>query len=990
MTVGTENIKTIYLGNDLAVQFDVTFSFFDESHIRVVHTDGDSVEADLVQDTDYSVTGVSPTAVIEYPLVGDPLATGEKLTVLLNQPYLQLIDFTNQEAYFLENSEALGDYITGLTLQLKELTDRSVKLPVSESDEMEADEYLQQTEAARDEAVEAAESAEESATGMRGYAVNIVALIALTAIDGLNVEVAGFYIEGDSPDGSFVFDASGDKTDHDGVITIDPSTTKIPGESGWWVTTSVSGTGVWIRKYTGPIHIGWSGAKGDGATDDTEAVKACLNVAGSMVGQGGLIYKITDEIEIDEKNIFIDSDNGELFDINQVTTSKRSLNFNSNVVPVAETVLSANVSYNQPVIDVSDSTGFAVGQILHMQSDKEWYYDSRPNYKGETHIISEIDGNSITLEKDTFDSYGITSTIEGTTEIVTVKVYNPNEFNIKNVRFTYPENSEYQGFAINYGKRVRLKNVVNQNSAVVGFGVGTSYNVIFDGCKVIKANKNGTGYGISIGMCTLVIIFNSDFISNRAGVDFTGTTPSRLGLVEGCTASAPGSDSTGAVLMNTIARGFGTHGGAEHIKFTNNKMSGLLNGIVSRGGNITIQGNNFYGKMTRCIAVTYGADVRIFNNIADYGTNHPTYLSGSGKLLGLVPEHFVQIGQSVDPDGKFEIFGNEASARIAFCEIQNNLIGIFTNFSMRSNKCTLNNQIDKNRISLIDGAPSGAAFSYPCVVKDNTVVLGTGIYNGIIGKEATAKNITNITQANPAVVTCVGHGGTSHDQILIEDVEGMTEVNDLKFTIDRIDDDSFSLRGINSTGFVAYTANGTADMPLTKSISISPRYMKEIDDYIETDITKATVSSGTGVLDEVELYLSIECRSNLVTVSGYLKFDMTVGSGRVQIQNMPKSAVNSIWKSITGTAAALSTVTAVNPSAGYVQSEADDVDNNTQINRNAINEVINSERYFGFLGITPATNLILSFDLATVNTHFPVGTGYIMNLDFSYRRNLDV
>jgi hypothetical protein len=69
--------------------------------------------------------------------------------------------------------------------------------------------------------------------------------------------------------------------------------------------------------------------------------------------------------------------------------------------------------------------------------------------------------------------------------------------------------------------------------------------------------------------------------------------------------------------------------------------------------------------------------------------------------------------------------------------------------------------------------------------------------------------ITNITQANPAVVTSVAHGLITGDQVHLRNVVGMTEVNDNTYTITVSDVDNFSLNGINSTGFGAYTSGGS-------------------------------------------------------------------------------------------------------------------------------------------------------------------------------------
>ena len=83
------------------------------------------------------------------------------------------------------------------------------------------------------------------------------------------------------------------------------------------------------------------------------------------------------------------------------------------------------------------------------------------------------------------------------------------------------------------------------------------------------------------------------------------------------------------------------------------------------------------------------------------------------------------------------------------------------------------------------------------VYKDGGVVLET------------AKAITGLTQANPGSVTCVGHGFATGDQVYITGVGGMTQVNGRYFTITNTGANTFTI-GVDTTGYGAYTAGGTA------------------------------------------------------------------------------------------------------------------------------------------------------------------------------------
>lgn len=71
------------------------------------------------------------------------------------------------------------------------------------------------------------------------------------------------------------------------------------------------------------------------------------------------------------------------------------------------------------------------------------------------------------------------------------------------------------------------------------------------------------------------------------------------------------------------------------------------------------------------------------------------------------------------------------------------------------------------------------------------------------------KTITAISQANPGQVTAVGHGFVTGDKIKITSVGGMTQVNNLYFTITVVDADNFTI-GVNTSAYTAYTSGGSA------------------------------------------------------------------------------------------------------------------------------------------------------------------------------------
>ena len=97
-------------------------------------------------------------------------------------------------------------------------------------------------------------------------------------------------------------------------------------------------------------------------------------------------------------------------------------------------------------------------------------------------------------------------------------------------------------------------------------------------------------------------------------------------------------------------------------------------------------------------------------------------------------------------------------------------------------------------------------YSWNFAKKSRTLnyLTGFGVYT-----DSDVKTISNITQADPAVVSCAGHGFLDEYTVYIYDVEGMTEVNGHVYEIEKIDADSFRLLGIDSAPFTAYDSCGS-------------------------------------------------------------------------------------------------------------------------------------------------------------------------------------
>lgn len=97
------------------------------------------------------------------------------------------------------------------------------------------------------------------------------------------MRTAGFYEQGDGGGTLFYWDATRDKTNHNGGTVIDPATTVTPGASGWWTTTSSSGTGCWVAMNDSAVCPEQFGAKCDDVVDDAVPAEEAAKLGGRLV-----------------------------------------------------------------------------------------------------------------------------------------------------------------------------------------------------------------------------------------------------------------------------------------------------------------------------------------------------------------------------------------------------------------------------------------------------------------------------------------------------------------------------------------------------------------------------------------------------------------------------------------------------------------------------------------------------------------------------------
>ena len=101
---------------------------------------------------------------------------------------------------------------------------------------------------------------------------------------------------------------------------------------------------------------------------------------------------------------------------------------------------------------------------------------------------------------------------------------------------------------------------------------------------------------------------------------------------------------------------------------------------------------------------------------------------------------------------------------------------------------------------------------------------------------ATAKTITAVTQASPAVVSCTAHGYSNGDIVYIE-ANGMRQINEKAVRVAGVTTDTFQLEGVDSTNFDAFTSGTVSKVTLGNSITTATTISASGGDFDFIDTT---------------------------------------------------------------------------------------------------------------------------------------------------------
>jgi hypothetical protein len=231
----------------------------------------------------------------------------------------------------------------------------------------------------------------------------------------------------------------------------------------------------------------------------------------------------------------------------------------------------------------------------------------------------------------------------------------------------------------------------------------------------------------------------------------------------------------------------------------------------------------------------------------------------------------------------------QAATTSTYCAWYNS--GLATNFPKGNNNNALKDTNDTAVVWESDGYPNcgktgsagygGGAGNVFAKSTHNGQNCGVADLNGNMWEVSIgmtcitdAKTITGASRANPCQITIVGHGYTNGDVVMITSVGGMTQLNDKMYTITVTGANTFTLNGVNSTGYTAYTSGGTS----TKGAFYAAKEATAMKDFTNGTSTATDHWGATGVAAMMDPLVP-----NFATTSGANGFAQRYGNSTNQV-----------------------------------------------------------------------------------------------------------
>jgi hypothetical protein len=333
------------------------------------------------------------------------------------------------------------------------------------------------------------------------------------------------------------------------------------------------------------------GAKGDGVTDDTNAIQAALNSGNKMIYVPAGSYKLSSNLSVPQ-GVSIKGDGQGVTIFDASTMDYTTLPAGSSIIGVAEITpiaipdLASDASINDKEITLASAPSVEVGDIIliYNPTDGSWL-NNRDYYRaGEYLKVSAVVGSTLRFEGSVVDDYAVAD----------VDLYKMDMGYCSMTSFTIKCNpnaqgSSTRGLTLNDCKHSVVRDVEVITAPYIGIGLRRCFDVTADNCRASDnfEDEFGGEYGLAVSNSTYVTVKDCHLCSQRHGLT-TG-----------------GGDGIGKVtnrFLNYVNNHISTeggvqaldvHGNSEYVNISNNIIDG---GIDFGGDYINISNNTLMGK----------------------------------------------------------------------------------------------------------------------------------------------------------------------------------------------------------------------------------------------------------------------------------------------------------------------------------------------------------------------------------------------------------
>jgi hypothetical protein len=572
--------------------------------------------------------------------------------------------------------------------------------------------------------------------------------------------------------------------------------------------------------------------------------------------------------------------------------------------------LASDILPNQQTITLTSAAGLAVGMIIQISSDRLWYNGNRGAYYcGEIHKITNIFGNTITLEDFTRDVYTIS-------ENPTIRAWNPSKVTIRNLNLESPSPATGVGIAIQQCDGALIENV-NLNTFRSSFVLNIlGWNTTIRNVSVVGDPTPSLAFPVqqasSAGSFTAITINAINLLSSSvAGTNNNATTATAIAASinsgsTGYTAIANGVNITitppAGVTLNqpveTISGSGVAIGDFQSVGYgieDNGSVGTFVDGLFSKGIRRAYDGGSLAGTSLAAVC----RDARVTNFIVDGGspyypaTDIISYGIGShGSCEGLI------ISNGIIRDCSNGITGrgrNTTVSNVVFQGTLNSCIALYEdgdgmivenckydNFNYPNKFTNLNDAQDGSganvflQLGLSSGNSRYCYFEIPIVINNN---VAKGLKKSFISNlmpNTRSFSSTGNTTINTKIIT-----GVSNTQFVIVGQVITGSGIPAGTIVTRASTDSIVISQ-NATA----TANGVA---LSQTVDIVVKNLQIDDNNIESIFDESAIYSITG--DTTSGSTTI---SNIPSVINLVAGQSITGSGIVDGSIILSVAASSI------------------------------------------------------------------------------------------------